>query len=301
VTYVHQEKPRLGVVNNGEVLDLAQAWQTFQAQTGASAGSCLPGDMLGLIKGGREMLSAVSEAVAWANNLPKGPRSVWSQPLDEIRLMAPLANPGKIICVGLNYHDHCRETGADVPERPVLFAKFPSNIIGPGETITWPPDETQKVDYEAELGVIIGKEGRHIPESEALDHVAGYTNVNDVSARDVQFADEQWVRGKSFDTFCPTGPFLLTADEVPDPQDLGIQSRLNGQVMQDSTTAEMIFGVSFLVAYISRTCALMPGDLLVTGTPGGVGDVREPPVYLQPGDLIEVEVEKLGVLGNPVG
>jgi len=299
VTYTRKESAHLGAIIGDRALDLPQAYEAYREQPGAPAPAEFPGDMLSLLQGGDEALRLAASVIDWAQAQP-GIGDMW-QLLAQVRLAAPLANPGKIVCVGLNYHDHCRETGTEVPERPVLFAKFPSTIIGPGDTITWPADVSQQVDYEAELGVIIGKQGRHIPEDEALDYVAAYTNANDVSARDAQFADGQWVRGKSFDTFCPIGPYLLTADEVPDPQDLRIQCRLNGDVMQDSTTAEMIFGVRFLLAYISRTCTLMPGDIIITGTPGGVGVSRNPQVFIKPGDIVEIEVDKLGCLRNPVG
>jgi 2-keto-4-pentenoate hydratase/2-oxohepta-3-ene-1,7-dioic acid hydratase in catechol pathway len=211
-----------------------------------------------------------------------------------------VANPSKIVCVGLNYHDHCLEQGLDVPERPVLFAKFPSAIIGHEDEITWPEGSSDKVDYEAELAVVIGRRGRHIPVDDAYDYIAGYACLNDVSARDVQFADGQWIRGKSFDTFCPMGPYLVTKDEFPDPHDLRIRCWVNGELRQDSNTRELVFNVPQLVAYISRTATLMPGDIISTGTPGGVGVFLDPPVFLKPGDVVEVEIEKLGRLRNRV-
>ena len=212
-----------------------------------------------------------------------------------------MANPSKIVCVGLNYRDHCLEQNIELPGRPILFAKFPSSVIGPGDEITWPADASQKVDYEAELAVVIGRKGRHIPVDRAYEYVAGYTIVNDVSARDAQFADKQWIRGKSFDTFCPMGPYLLTADEVPDPHTLDIRCWVNGELRQDSNTRELVFKVHDLLAYISKTCTLMPGDVLCTGTPGGVGVFRDPQVFLKAGDLVEIEIEKLGRLSNRVG
>jgi 2-keto-4-pentenoate hydratase/2-oxohepta-3-ene-1,7-dioic acid hydratase in catechol pathway len=203
--------------------------------------------------------------------------------------------------VGLNYFDHCREQDIEVPDRPILFAKFPSSIVGPEEEITWHPDTSQRVDYEAELAVVIGRKGRHIPIERAYEYVAGYTIVNDVSARDVQFTDKQWIRGKSFDTFCPMGPYLLTADELPDPHTLDIRCWVNGELRQSSNTRELIFKVHDLLAYISKTCTLMPGDILITGTPGGVGVFRNPQVFLKAGDLVEIEIDRLGRLQNRVG
>ena len=211
----------------------------------------------------------------------------------------PIERPGKIICVGMNYRDHAAEAGMEVPEQPVLFAKWPNGLIGPGEAIVLPPDPSQ-VDYEAELGVIIGLRARGLRTEDALDAVAGYVCVNDVSARDLQFADGQWTRGKSLDTFCPVGPRLVPAAEVPDPQRLGIRCRVNGELLQDSSTAQMVFSVAEIVAFVSTWLTLEPGDLIATGTPAGVGFTREPPVYLRPGDEVTVEIDGLGALVNPV-
>ncbi|MBA3428773.1 MAG: fumarylacetoacetate hydrolase family protein [Actinobacteria bacterium] len=211
----------------------------------------------------------------------------------------PIERPGKIVCVGMNYRDHAAEAGMEVPEQPVLFAKWPNGLIGPGEAIVLPPDPSQ-VDYEAELGVVIGLRARGLRTEDALDAVAGYVCVNDVSARDLQFADGQWTRGKSLDTFCPVGPRLVPAAEVPDPQRLGIRCRVNGELLQDSSTAQMVFSVAEIVAFVSTWLTLEPGDLIATGTPAGVGFTREPPVYLRPGDEVTVEIDGLGALVNPV-
>jgi 2-keto-4-pentenoate hydratase/2-oxohepta-3-ene-1,7-dioic acid hydratase in catechol pathway len=211
----------------------------------------------------------------------------------------PIERPGKIVCVGLNYRDHAEEQGAPLPEAPLLFAKWQNTLIGPGEPIAIPPLVT-KCDYEAELGVVIGASVRNASAENALEAVAGYICVNDVSARDLQFADGQWTRGKSPDTFCPVGPRLVPRDEVPDPQALSIRAILNGTPMQDSTTANMVFGVADLIAYITQTITLEPGDLIATGTPAGVGAFRQPPVFMQPGDEITIEIEGLGSLTNPV-
>jgi acylpyruvate hydrolase len=218
---------------------------------------------------------------------------------DSVALSAPIPRPGKILCIGLNYRDHARETGATLPERPLLFSKFTTAVIGPGEAIVL-PRASGKVDFEAELGVVIGRRSRHVPKGQALEHVLGYVNVNDVSARDLQRGDGQWQRGKSCDTFAPMGPWILTADEVPDPGRLAIRLRLNGKVMQDSSSSEMIFGVRELVEFLSETITLEPGDVIATGTPAGVGVARKPPLFLQAGDDVEVAVEGLGVLVNPV-
>jgi 2-keto-4-pentenoate hydratase/2-oxohepta-3-ene-1,7-dioic acid hydratase in catechol pathway len=211
----------------------------------------------------------------------------------------PIERPGKIICVGLNYRDHAEEQGTALPEAPLLFAKWQNTLIGPGEPIVIPPIVT-KCDYEAELGVVVGQRVRDVSAEDALEAVAGYTCVNDVSARDLQFADGQWTRGKSPDTFCPVGPRLVPRDEIPDPQALGIRAILNGETVQESTTANMVFGVAEVIAYITRTITLEPGDLIATGTPAGVGAFRKPPLFMQPGDEITIEIDGIGSLTNPV-
>jgi 2-keto-4-pentenoate hydratase/2-oxohepta-3-ene-1,7-dioic acid hydratase in catechol pathway len=213
--------------------------------------------------------------------------------------MLPIERPGKIICVGLNYRDHAEEQGTALPEAPLLFAKWQNALIGPGEPIVITSLVT-KCDYEAELGVVIGERVRDVSAENALEAVAGYICVNDVSARDLQFADGQWTRGKSPDTFCPVGPRLVARDEVPDPQALAIRAILNGETVQDSNTANMVFGVADVIAYVARTITLEPGDLIATGTPAGVGAFRKPPLFMQPGDEITIEIEGLGSLTNPV-
>jgi 2-keto-4-pentenoate hydratase/2-oxohepta-3-ene-1,7-dioic acid hydratase in catechol pathway len=210
----------------------------------------------------------------------------------------PIRRPGKIVCVGLNYRDHANESAMELPSAPLLFAKWPNGLVGPGEPILL-PHQTAEVDYEAELGVVIGRPARRVAAADAIDHVAGYVCANDVSARDIQFGDGQWTRGKSFDTFCPVGPMTPAAD-VPDPQALRIRCLLNGEAVQDGTTADMIFGVAELIAYISDGIALEEGDLILTGTPPGVGFVRNPPIFLADGDEVTIEIEKVGSLTNPV-
>jgi 2-keto-4-pentenoate hydratase/2-oxohepta-3-ene-1,7-dioic acid hydratase in catechol pathway len=221
-------------------------------------------------------------------------------PLEEARLHAPLARPGKIVAIGLNYEDHAAETGAEIPEKPLVFAKYPNTIIGPGEPIRIPPI-TEQVDYEAELAVVIGRRARNVSESEALEYVFGYANANDVSSRDLQFSEGgQWTRSKSLDTFLPLGPFVATRDEVPDPQDLYIRAILNGEVVQDGTTSKMIFSVAELVSFLSTGMTLEPGDIIITGTPPGVGMARDPQLWMKPGDEVTIEIEGLGALTNPV-
>jgi 2,4-diketo-3-deoxy-L-fuconate hydrolase len=219
--------------------------------------------------------------------------------IEDVRLLAPVPRPGKIVCIGLNYRDHAEETKQPIPEKPILFSKFATSVAAPDQPVVLPPSSI-KVDYEAELGVVIGRRAKGVSLEHAMDHVLGYTNFNDVSARDFQFADGQWVRGKSCDTFAPFGRYIATADEIPDPQALSIILRLNGITMQDSTTGQMIFGVRELIAFISETITLEPGDVIATGTPPGVGFARTPPVFLKAGDKMEVEIAGLGVLTNDV-
>jgi 2-keto-4-pentenoate hydratase/2-oxohepta-3-ene-1,7-dioic acid hydratase in catechol pathway len=210
----------------------------------------------------------------------------------------PIERPGKIVCVGLNYRDHAEEQGAALPEEPLLFAKFPNALIGPGEPIVIPPLVTQ-CDYEAELGVVIGARVRGVSKENALEAVLGYVCANDVSARDLQFSDGQWTRGKSVDTFCPVGP-LVPRDEIPDPHDLWIRAIVSGEVLQDSTTANLIFGVDEVISHATKTMTLEPGDLILTGTPAGVGVFRDPQRLLHPGDEVTIEIERVGSLTNPV-
>jgi len=219
--------------------------------------------------------------------------------LADVRLGPPIRRPGKVIGVGLNYRDHARESGQAVPGEPVLFAKFASSVVGPGEPIVVPPIVTQP-DYEAELGVVIGRTARGVDEARALEHVGGYMCVNDVSARDLQFHSTQWMLGKAIDSFLPCGPWLVTPDEVPDPQRLGIRCALGGEMVQDSSTEEMVFGVAELIAFISRTLTLEPGDVIATGTPSGVGMSRTPQRWLEDGEEVSVEIDGIGRLTNTV-
>jgi acylpyruvate hydrolase len=221
------------------------------------------------------------------------------RPLAEVKLLAPVPRPGKIICVGLNYRDHANETGQKIPSEPVLFSKFANSVVGPGADVVVPP-EADKIDYEAELAVVIGRRAASVTVADALARVAGYACANDVSSRSLQFRSAQWLLGKAIDTFLPLGPYLVTADEVPDPQALGIRCLVNDEVLQSSNTGQMIFGVAELVSFISRTITLEPGDLIVTGTPSGVGMAADPPRFLRPGDRMRVEIDGLGELENTV-
>jgi 2-keto-4-pentenoate hydratase/2-oxohepta-3-ene-1,7-dioic acid hydratase in catechol pathway len=220
------------------------------------------------------------------------------RPLAEIELLAPVPRPGKVVAIGRNYRDHTTEEGVEPPKAPLIFSKWASCVIGPDDEIRWDPQLTDQVDYEAELAVVIGRTARRVSPADALDYVLGYTCLNDVSARDLQFGDGQWVRGKSLETFCPMGPALITADEIPDPQNLAISCRVDGRIMQEASTADMYFGVAEIISFCSQAFRLDPGDVIATGTPGGVGIFRDPPILLGDGDEVVVEIERIGRLRN---
>jgi 2-keto-4-pentenoate hydratase/2-oxohepta-3-ene-1,7-dioic acid hydratase in catechol pathway len=276
VTIVSDAGSSLGLVSDGRVLDLPDLGRW-------------PRTMRELAGAGPSALAAIA---SWANGTSGG------RPIASVRLGPPIPDPGKIVAIGLNYADHAAEGKVAVPTAPLVFAKFPTTIVGPDDIVTWDRSLTDRVDYEAELGVVIGQRARNVSEDEALDHVFGYTCVNDVSARDLQFGDGQWVRGKSLDTFCPVGPWIVTADEIPDPQALSIACLVNGEALQDSTTANMFFGVRTLISYCSRAFTLEPGDLIATGTPAGVGVYKKPPRLLRDGDEMVIRIERIGDLRN---
>src|SRR5262245_10532244 len=279
LTYLSDTGPRVAALRDGACVDLNRADPQ------------VPVGMKDLLAQGPEGLRRAVQALAAGQPLPA----------TGLKLLAPVPDPQKVICVGLNYADHAKESGAAIPGEPVIFCKFPTAVAAHQQPIVLPP-VSKCVDYEAELVVVIGRGGRNIPRERVPQHVAGYTCGHDVSARDWQMHKPggQWLLGKTFDTFAPFGPHLTTADEVPDPNALAIALRLNGQVMQQSSTAQFIFKVDELVAYVSQVCMLSPGDVIFTGTPPGVGFARKPPVYLKPGDVCEVEIERLGVLRNAV-
>jgi 2-keto-4-pentenoate hydratase/2-oxohepta-3-ene-1,7-dioic acid hydratase in catechol pathway len=278
VTFTAGDGSRLGLMRDNQVIDLAQA----------SKGR-LPGEMIAFLEQGQ---AAMQMAQQMAQNAEPG------LSLSDVTLLAPVLKPSKVVAIGQNYMDHCLEQGVEPPKWPVIFTKFSTSVIGPGAEIRWDPALTSQVDYEVELAVVIGRTARRVPADQALDYVAGYTACNDVSARNLQFGDGQWVRAKSLDTFCPLGPWLVTGDEIADPHDLAVRTLLNGQVMQDSTTAQMIFGVESLIEFASRAFTLLPGDVIITGTPPGVGNFRDPQVFLRDGDEITVEVGGIGKLTN---
>lgn len=298
VSYVKNDRRRAGLVCEEMVVDLERASQEESVRRRTE--KSLPPSVKGILEMGEEGLAVASfiESEFMGRAPEDFPRELCLL-LHEAELAAPVPDPQKIICIGLNYRDHCEEQRKPLPEKPIIFAKFPTALIGHNQAIV-KPALTDKMDYEAELGVVIGKKGKNIAEEEAISYVAGYTIVNDVTARDIQVSDGQWVRAKSFDTFAPSGPFLVTADEVQDPQSLDIRLTVNGEQRQKSNTRNMVFSVAYLVSYLSRVCTLLPGDMISTGTPGGVGVFRDPPVFLRAGDVISIEIERLGVLANQV-
>ncbi len=269
----HQRRGQVGVVHGEQVVLLPYADLPEMLEDGAFE----PADLLDAAESGR------GEAV----------------PLTGVPLGPPVAKPPKIVCIGLNYYDHASESGMQVPKQPILFSKYSTAIVGPGEPVVIPP-VTKQVDYEVELGVVIGRRGKNIPLENALDYVFGYTICNDISARDLQFEDGQWLKGKTLDTFLPVGPAVVTSDEIPDPQALEISLERNGTVVQHASTKDMIFPVAEIVAYISRLMTLEPGDLIATGTPPGVILGQKDPLWLRPGEILRAKIEGIGELVNPV-
>lgn len=281
VRFQQDGQPQLGALRDGQIVNLT-----------AASGGALTADMSAVLRGEGDGLDGTRRALDSATDSHAISR-------EDVTLLAP-ATPGKTLCLGLNYRAHAEEAGMDIPEFPVLFNKAGSSLVGDGQNIVLPKAAPDQVDYEAELAVVIGKPARNVSREEALDYVAGYTCANDVSARDLQLRTTQWTLGKLLDTFCPLGPALVTTDEVPDPNALAIGSKLNDEEMQASNTSDMIFNVVYAIEYLSGLFTLHPGDVLLTGTPEGVGFSRKPPVFLKEGDVIEVIIEKLGTLRNPV-
>jgi len=269
--------PRAGVVAGQQVVDVSGAG--FQ-------------DLIAVLAGGAEAKAKIEN---WLYHLPANATFA----LDSVRLLAPIPRPPKLICVGLNYRDHAAETKMEIPKIPTIFSKFSNTVIGPGEPIILPKNSSRP-DYEAEFAFVIGKGGRHISRDDWAGHVFGYTIVNDVSARDFQMATSQWLMGKTFDTFAPVGPWIVSADEIADPHVLDIRLSIDGETLQSSNTRELIFKIPELVEFISSVVTLEPGDVVSTGTPAGVGFARKPPRYLRSGDDVVISIAGIGELRNPV-
>jgi len=281
ITYQSANGPKLGALSNDQVIDLC------------SVDSNLPTTMMDLLAAGEAGMTQAAAAIANADS------AAHTQPVDQVTLLPPVLRPGKVIALGRNYAAHAKEGGAEPPDYPMLFHKTATSLIGAGGTVIIPAG-TERVDFEAELAVIIGKVCKNIEETDAFDYIAGYTVANDITARDWQRLTTQFTAGKMVDTFGPLGPALVTKDEAPDPSNLRIKSILNGEVMQDGNTKMMIFSVPYLVSYISKISTLEPGDVILTGTPEGVGYARKPPVYMKDGDVITIEIDGLGTLTNPL-
>lgn len=293
LTYASPRGARLGALMDGAVFDLADEAEALGLPP-------LPSDMLTFIEAGDGALRDARTTLDAAREARRG-----GTPLERVHLLAPIPRPRKnVMCVGLNYAEHARESqsvsGPNLPEVPVFFTKAPTCVIGPEAPIPYPVGISEAVDWEAELVVVIGRRVRDVPASEALGCVIGYTAGNDVTARDLQRAHQQWFKGKSLDGFCPLGPWIVTADEIPDPQALRVALRVDGVTKQDATTADMVTPVAGLIASLSAGMTLEPGDLLMTGTPAGVGVGRTPPEFLRPGNVVEVEIERIGTLRNRV-
>ncbi len=305
VTYSCKGRVAPGALLNDWVVDLQQAHQDALAHSGdaeelAAATLRVPADLLGLLQGGEAALAVARQALTFVEKrLATGDTPNWCHALADVELLAPVRRPGKIVCVGLNYRSHLAEIGEPEPKYPILFHKTATSLIGQGQAIVLPRISRQ-VDYEGELAVVIGRKGKDIPEENALAYVAGYTCANDVSAHDIEFRTSQWTSGKMLDTFCPLGPVLRTRDEIPDPGALRLQTRLNGQTVQDSSTSDMVFPVPFLISYVSSLATLEPGDVILTGTPAGIGCNRNPQVFLQASDQVSVQIDRIGTLTNPV-
>ena len=293
--------PRLGLLAGDEVRDLAESYARYLAGRGVYlarelAQAFFSGSMRLFLQAG----AVATDAVASMEDEVRAGKLEWvTSPLRGVRLHAPIHDPEKLICIGLNYKDHAAEAGLQPPKEPPLFAKWSNAILDPGEPILRPRG-CQQLDYEVELGVVIGRTARYVSEADALDCVFGYTIIHDVSARDFQFRTSQWMAGKVPDTFAPIGPWIADTHEVPNPHVLELSTWVNGARLQHGNTKDLIFNVNALVSYLSGLMTLVPGDLIATGTPAGVGFVRKPPVFLVPGDTVRMEITGLGVLENPV-
>jgi acylpyruvate hydrolase len=310
VTFAARGQTRVGVVEDDWIVDLTRAARAHYAarglsRPGARARALLPPSMTQLLSGGDEALALAREVAAETRRALAGSEAraleddgvVWRT--GDVRLLPPVPAPPKILCVGRNYAEHAREGGGEPPTIPIYFGRFPHSLLGPGEPYALPA-VSEEVDYEGELAAVIGRRGHDIPESRALDYVAGYTVFNDISIRNFQRRTTQWMIGKNFDRSGPLGPSLVTRDEVPDPQSLMLTVDVSGERLQEAGTNTMIFSVAYLIADVSRALTLEPGDIIATGTPSGVGFARKPPRWLRAGDTVRISITKVGVLQTPV-
>lgn len=304
ITFQSNGENRIGAVIDNQVIDLHYAYRTLlesQGQLRAKqiAEAYIPSNMVEFLQGGNESLSIAKEAVGFVLNSIKKFQYPVVRSISEIKIEAPILNPGKMICVGHNYREHILEMGRELPTNPVVFAKFSNTIIGPQDDIPFFPISEQ-LDYEAEFAFVIGKRARNVSQENALEYVAGYTIVNDVTYRDIQRRTLQWLQGKSVEGSAPMGPWLITRDELPDPSGLSVVLTVNGEQRQSTNTSNLVFTVPFLVEFLSNLMTLEPGDVILTGTPGGVGVAMNPPTFLKDGDVVRIEIDKVGVLENRV-
>lgn len=302
VTFTQNGFTRIGAVEGEQVIDLNAAFKAKLETEGKIraekiAEAYIPADMEGFLQGGKESLALAKEAVQYALNHESAVQLVFGKA--DVKIGAPVTNPGKMICVGHNYREHILEMGRELPTHPVVFAKFANTIVGPEDDIPFYPISEQ-LDYEAEFAFVVGKRAKNVSQEDALDYVAGYTIVNDVTYRDIQRRTIEWLQGKAVDGSAPMGPWLVTSDELTDPSGLEISLSVNGEERQRSNTSNLVFTVQRLVEFLSELMTLEPGDVILTGTPGGVGVAREPQAFLKDGDVVRIEVDKVGVLENKV-
>ncbi|MCM3729488.1 fumarylacetoacetate hydrolase family protein [Neobacillus cucumis] len=304
ITFSREGVSRVGAVEGNNVIDLNLAYQSLLESEGQLryrqiAEAYVPSDMNGLLQGGKESLAKAEEAIQFAlnNKEDKGRKLVLST--DEVKVEAPVPNPGKMICVGHNYREHILEMKREIPQHPVVFAKFANTVIGPQDDIPFFPISEQ-LDYEAEFAFVIGKRARNVSQEDALDYVAGYTIVNDVTYRDIQRRTLQWLQGKTVEGSAPMGPWLITTDELENPSGLEVVLTVNGEERQHTNTANLVFSVQYLVEFLSNLMTLEPGDVILTGTPGGVGFAMNPQTFLKDGDVVKIEIDQIGSLENTV-
>lgn len=305
VTFSYAGFTRLGaVMSNNEVVDLNYAYQALLESKGKLRGEIIaeayvPADMKGFLEGGNESLCIAQEAVDFALTRRNEFKHKLIHAFDDVKIEAPVQNPGKIICVGHNYREHILEMGREIPPFPVVFAKFANTVIGPQDEIPFFPISEQ-LDYEAEFAFVVGKRARNVSQADALSYVAGYTIANDVTYRDLQRRTLEWLQGKTVEGSAPMGPWLVTSDELTDPSGLNVRLTVNGEERQKTNTANFVFDVKYLVEFLSNLMTLEPGDIILTGTPGGVGVARNPQVFLKDGDIVKIEIDKIGYLENKV-
>lgn len=305
VTFSYAGFTRLGAVTSDiKVVDINYAYQALLESKGKLRGELIaeayvPADMKGFLEGGNESLCIAQEAVDFALNQRNEFKHKLIHAFDDVKIEAPVQNPGKIICVGHNYREHILEMGREIPPYPVVFAKFANTVIGPQDEIPFFPISEQ-LDYEAEFAFIVGKRARNVSQADALSYVAGYTIANDVTYRDIQRRTLEWLQGKTVEGSAPMGPWLVTSDELTDPSGLNVRLTVNGEERQKTNTANFVFDVKYLVQFLSNLMTLEPGDIILTGTPGGVGVARNPQVFLKDGDIVRIEIDKIGYLENKV-